>query len=85
MQDDILRKLERLQSLDGTVHNSDKSNIHWPKSVDPAPTKEEAIARARVESIKKGKHFTEKKGTDIQKAEDDAVERYVDDLLNRLL
>jgi len=85
MEGDLEKKILKIHSLNGSIHTSDASNIQWPKSVDPSPTKEEAINVARVEAIKKGKPFREAQGADLRKIEDEAVERYVDDLMEKLL
>lgn len=81
---DIEDKIKAIRALDETVHDSFNSNVSWPRTTPPSPTPEEAVNEARVEAIKKGKPFKEARGTNVNKAEEDAINRYVDDLLEKL-
>lgn len=85
MKDDIIDKLESLAKLDGTLHDTKNSNIMWPSSTDPKSTPEEAVADARVDAIKKDKPFKEPRGTDVPKTSEDAINRYIDDMLEGFL
>lgn len=84
MSDDIIESMQKLQSMDGSVHQSFNSNVMWPKSSPPSPTKEEAVDQARADAIKKGKSFAESKKTDLNEADEKAINKYVDDLLENL-
>jgi hypothetical protein len=83
MKEDIEDKLQKLKALDGTVLDSFNSNVMWPSS-PPSPTKEDAVDQARADAVKKGKPFTEPKQGDPDEFDDKAVDRYIDDLLEKL-
>lgn len=85
MKDDIEQMLENLRKLDGTIHNSRNSDVMWASDSGVFSTKEEAVSQARTDAVKKGQAFAELPDTNLDDADDEAVERYIDDLLRELL
>ncbi len=85
MFDDLIRNLENMVDLDGTTHDSKSSKVKWGKTVTPYKTRQEAIAAHNADSIKKHKPLFRSQGESEKEIEDKAAEKYVDDLIERML
>lgn len=83
--DEFAYNLSKFINMDGRKIDSSNNNILFNRSQKISPTKEEAITQARADAMKKGQPFKESEGTDIEEANEDAVNKYIDDMLDRFI
>jgi len=83
--DELDKLFNNIKKLDKQVIDNKNSNIIFPNETKLSKTPEEAVQEGRKEAIKQYRPFDEPNGEATEEEIEDSIERYVKDVLEKLI